>query len=228
MTRRQNLQQNKFCGFAAQLVLLLIVGASAPITPQESLWRDQNPYVAPPREGEIVAIEVNESFTLVSDGQWNSSQKFETKLVPDTKNIPFLTNSQQSKSNSKSSLNNSKNRDSYRFQITGILGARQADGNFPVQATKSLNIDGKPVRVQLNGIVDARRIRQGTIESRFIGNLTLNVQSEPPFPKDQKLNLKPPAGTDPNSKPTMTEFSDQMRKELLIEHMKQILGGMNQ
>lgn len=205
-----------------------LIAAVAAINAQESLWRDQNTYVAPPREGEIVAIEVNESFTLVSDGQWNSSQKFETKLVPDTKNIPFLTNSQQSKSNSKNTLSNSKMRDNYRFQITGILGPRQADGNFPVQATKALNIDGKPVRVQLTGIVDARRIRQGTIESRFIGNLSLNVQSEPPFPKDQKLNLKPPAGTDPNSKPTMTEFSDQLRKELLIDHMKQILGGMNQ
>lgn len=204
------------------------VAATAATYAQESLWRDQNPYVAPPKEGEIVAIEVNESFTLVSDGQWNSSQKYETKLVPDTKNIPFLTTSQQNKSNSKSSANNSKMRDTYKFQITGILGAKQPDGNFPVQAIKALTIDGKPVRVQLAGIVDARRIRQGSIESRYIGNLTLNVQSEPPFPKDQKLNLKPPAGTDPNSKPTMTEFSDQMRKELLIEHMKQILGGMNQ
>lgn len=194
---------------------------------QESLWRDQNPYVVPPKEGEIVAIEVNESFTLVSDGQWNSSQKYETKLVPDLRHS-LLTTSQQNKSNGKSSANNSKMRDNYKFQITGILGAKQPDGNFPVQAIKALTIDGKPVRVQLAGIVDARRIRQGTIESRFIGNLTLNVQSEPPFPKDQKLNLKPPAGTDPNSKPTMTEFSDQMRKELLVWHVKQILGGMNQ
>lgn len=195
---------------------------------QESLWKDQNPYVAPPKEGEIVAIEVNESFNIVSDGQWKSSQQFEMKLVPDTKNIPFLTNSQQNKSRSKSSNANNKTRDSYRFHLTGILGAKQADGNFPLTAQKSLNIDGKPVNVRLTGIVDARRIRQGSIESRFVGNLSLTVQSEPPFPKDEKLNLKPPAGTDPNSKPTMTEFSDQLRKELLIDHMKQILGGLNQ
>ena len=204
------------------------LAAIAALHAQESLWRDQNPYIAPPREGEIVAIEVNESFNIVSDGQWKSAQQFEMKLVPDTKNIPFLTTSQQNKSRSKSSNSNNKTRDSYRFHLTGILGAKQPDGNYPITAVKSLNVDGKPVNVRLTGIIDARRIKQGTIESRFIGNLTLNIQSEPPFPKDEKLNLKPPAGTDPNSKPTMTEFSDQLRKELLIEHMKQILGGLNQ
>jgi hypothetical protein len=214
-----------------KIFLTIVISCTAVIgtlLAQESLWRDQNPYVAPARNGEIVAIQVNESFQLVSDGQWNSSQKFEMKLVPDTKNIPFLTASQQSKSHSKNSNNNSKLRDTYKFQLTGILGAKQADGNFPINAQKNLNIDGKPVRISLTGIIDPRRIRQGMIDSRFIGNLTLNVQSEPPFPKDNKLNLKPPAGTDPNSKPTMTEFSDQLRKELLIEHMKQILGGMNE
>jgi flagellar basal body L-ring protein FlgH len=214
-----------------KIFLTIVISCTAVISTllaQESLWRDQNPYVAPARNGEIVAIQVNESFQLVSDGQWNSSQKFEMKLVPDTKNIPFLTASQQSKSHSKNSNNNSKLRDTYKFQLTGILGAKQADGNFPINAQKNLNIDGKPVRISLTGIIDPRRIRQGMIDSRFIGNLTLNVQSEPPFPKDNKLNLKPPAGTDPNSKPTMTEFSDQLRKELLIEHMKQILGGMNE
>lgn len=209
-------------------VTLLLIAIAANIMAQESLWRDQNPYVAPPKEGEIVAIEVNETFSIVSDGQWRSAQQFEMKLVPDTKNIPFLTSSQQNKSRSKSSNANNKTRDSYRFHLTGILGARQADGNFPVTAQKSLNIDGKPVNVRLTGIVDARRIRQGSVESRFVGNLSLTVQSEPPFPKDERLNLKPPEGTDPNSKPTMTEFSDQLRKELLIEHMKQILGGLNQ
>ena len=211
-----------------RLSWLIAALTCAALFAQESLWKDQNPYVAPPKEGEIVSIEVNESFNIVSDGQWKSSQQFEMKLVPDTKNIPFLTNSQQNKSRSKSSNANNKTRDSYRFHLTGILGARQADGNFPLNATKSLNIDGKPVNVRLTGIVDARRIKQGSIESRFVGNLSLTVQSEPPFPKDEKLNLKPPAGTDPNSKPTMTEFSDQLRKELLIDHMKQILGGMNQ
>ena len=213
-------------GFIKFACALLV--ASAASNAQESLWRDQNPYTSPPRDGEIVSIEVNETFNIVSDGQWKSSQQFEMKLVPDTKNIPFLTNSQQNKSRSKSSSSNNRTRDSYRFHLTGILGARQADGNYPISAQKSLNIDGKPVSVRMTGIVDPRRIRQGTIESRFIGNLTLTLQSEPPFPKDQKLDLKPPAGTDPNSKPTMTEFSDQLRKELLIEHMKQILGGMNQ
>jgi hypothetical protein len=78
------------------------------------------------------------------------------------------------------------------------------------------------------GVVYGVRRGRGGLGSRFVGNMTLNVQSEPPFPKDEKLNLKPPAGTDPNSKPTITEFSDQLRKELLIEHMKQILGGLNQ
>ncbi|HMY11476.1 MAG TPA: hypothetical protein PKC74_07620, partial [Turneriella sp.] len=80
-----------------------LVAVSAAINAQESLWRDQNPYVSPPRDGEIVAIEVNETFNIVSDGQWKSSQQFEMKLVPDTKNIPFLTSSQQNKSRSKSS-----------------------------------------------------------------------------------------------------------------------------
>lgn len=228
MMRRDYLAKITFCGKAAKLIFVLILGATAPAGAQESLWRDQNPYASPPRDGEIVAIEVNESFHIVSDGQWKSSQQFEMKLVPDTKNIPFLTNSQQNKSRSKSSNSNNKTRDSYRFQLTGILGAKQADGNYPINAQKSLNIDGKPVNVRLTGIIDPRRIRQGTIESRFVGNLSLTVQSEPPFPKDQKLDLKPPVGTDPNAKPTMTEFSDQLRKELLIEHMKQILGGMNQ
>jgi len=208
--------------------LPLIALLTFPLVAQESLWRDQNPYVAPPREGEIIAIEVNESFQLVNDGQWNTSQRYETKLVPDTKNIPFLTTSQQNKSNSKASTNSSKFRDSYRFRITGTLGPKQADGNFPLTAQKNLTIDGRPVRISLSGLVDPRRIRQGSIESRHVGNLTMNVESEPPFPKDQKLNLKPPAGTDPNSKPTMTDFSDQLRKELLIEHMKQILGGLTQ
>ncbi len=211
-----------------RLSWLLAAMTCAALFAQESLWKDQNPYVAPPKEGEIIAIEVNESFNIVSDGQWKSSQSFEMKLVPDTKNIPFLTSSQQNKSRSKSSQSNNKTRDTYKFHLTGILGPKQADGNFPLTAQKSLNVDGKPVNVRLTGIVDARRIRQGSIESRFVGNLSLNIQSEPPFPKDEKLNLKPPAGTDPNSKPTMTEFSDQLRKELLIEHMKQILGGMNQ
>ncbi|MBL8032454.1 MAG: flagellar basal body L-ring protein FlgH [Leptospiraceae bacterium] len=211
-----------------RLFWLCTLFTCAALFAQESLWRDQNPYVAPAREGEIVAIEVNESFNIVSDGQWKSAQQFEMKLVPDTKNIPFLTTSQQNKSRSKSSSSNNKTRDSYRFHLTGILGARQADGNYPITAQKTLNVDGKPVNVRMTGIIDARRIKQGTIESRFIGNLALTIHSEPPFPKDEKLNLKPPAGTDPNSKPTMTEFSDQLRKELLIEHMKQILGGLNQ
>lgn len=207
---------------------LLLLFVATPMHAQQSLWQDQNPYASPPRDGEIVAIDVNESFNIVSDGQWRNSQQFEMKLVPDTKNIPFLTTSQQSKSRSKSANSNNKTRDTYRFHLTGILGAKQPDGNYPISAQKSLNIDGKPVNIRLTGVVDARRIRHGTIESRFIGNLALTVQSEPPFPKDQKLDLKPPPGTDPNAKPTVTEFSDALRKELLIEHMKQILGGLNQ
>ncbi|MBV6493511.1 MAG: hypothetical protein LDLANPLL_01534 [Turneriella sp.] len=208
-------------------IAFLLIPFTASIA-QESIWRDQNPYVAPPKEGEIIAIEVNESFNLVSDGEWKSAQKFEMKLVPDTKNIPFLTTSEQNKSRSKSSNANNKTRDSYRFHLTGILGARQSNGNYPITAQKSLTVDGKPVNIRLTGVIDPRRISKGSIESRFVGNLNLQIQSEPPFPKDEKLDLKPPPGTDPNSKPTMTEFSDQLRKELLIEHMKQILGGLNQ
>lgn len=212
-------------GIAAYMCLVLMTTS---INAQASLWKDQNPYTAPPKEGEIIAIEVNESFNIVSDGAWQQSQKFEMKLVPDTKNIPFLTTSEQNKSRSKSSNANNKTRDSYRFHLTGILGARQVNGNYPVTAQKSINVDGKPVNIRLTGIVDPRRISKGAIESRFVGNLSLQIQSEPPFPKDEKLNLQPPPGTDPNSKPTITEFSDQLRKELLIEHMKQILGGLNQ
>ncbi|MCX7631716.1 MAG: flagellar basal body L-ring protein FlgH [Turneriella sp.] len=209
-------------------ILVLFLPFGFAIVAQETLWRDQNPYISPPREGEIVAIDVHESFTLESSGQWRSAQQFEMKLVPDTKNIPFLTTSEQSKSRSKSSNSNNRSKDTYRFQLTGILGARQPDGNYPVTAQKNITVDGKPVNIRLSGIVDPRRIRHGTIESRFIGNLTLIVQSEPPAPKDQRLDLKPPPGTDPNAKPTVTDFSDALRKELLIEHMKQILGGLQQ
>ena len=203
-----------------------VFGVNA-LNAQESLWRDQNPYVSPTREGEILEIEVTETFSIDTDGQWDNAHRYQTKLVPDTKNIPFLTTSEQSKSNSKNNRNRYKLKDQYRFSVTGQLGKKQDNGNFEINAQRSTTLDGKPVRITLSGVIDSRRIKQGKIESKHIANLSMTITSEPPFPKDQKLNLQPPPGTDPKSKPGVTEFSESLRKELLIEHMKQILGGLN-
>lgn len=215
--------------FLVRLILVfLLFYFVAEIFSQNSFWKDHNPYRPGYSVGQLVEIEVTEKFAVDAEGTWENGQRLEFKLYPDTKNLPFLNNSEQSKNRKKNSKTKYKLRDNYRFMLTGILQAGTAP-NMGIRAEKTINVDGKPARMLLTGIIDPGKVKHGRIKSSQIANMSLSITSEAPVSRPQNINLKPPA--DPNRpQPAINkaELSEQEKQQLLLQHLREILGGMQQ
>lgn len=195
---------------------------------QNSLWKDHNPYRKAYVPGELIEIDVREKFAVDAEGIWENGQRLEFKLYPDTKNLPFLTNSEQSKNRKKNSKTKYKLRDNYNFKVMGILEAGTAP-NMNIRAQKTVSVDGKPARMVLTGIIDPGKVKQGKITSSQIANLSLTITGELPVPRAQNINLKPPANPNqPQPAVNRAELSEQEKQTYLLQHLREILGGLNQ
>ena len=161
----------------------------------QSLWKDKNYIINGVRPGQLVEVDINESFLVEINSQSESSQKASLSLVPDTKNLPFLTPSEQNKNYSANSKTKYKIRDKYHFYIQAQIGEPENSSLmlYPIRARKVVLIDLKPTQIILAGVIDPKNIKNGKIESRYIADLQLNILTETPIPKDETIALKAPS-----------------------------------
>lgn len=191
---------------------------------QTSLWQDHNPYVASVKTGDILEIIIDENFVADVDANWERKGTIEAKIYPDVKNFPFLTQSEQSKTRTNNNKVRYKLKDSLRFRIAGLVGEKQGK-LFALQASRNLRIDGKPVSLNLTALFDPKHVKNGQIRSSQLAELAITVQSEPPIPRDNRINLKPPIDPNQPAPPINTaELTEQEKQQYLLRHLQEILG----
>lgn len=160
---------------------------------QNSLWRDQNPYSDYARQGSVVQILVNEKVSISNDDSSKVTAEFKLKKNPDKNYLEFLKPIDHNESSARKYKDKVKYIESMEFSITGIIGNTNNDGvTRNITARKNITIDGKPFRVQIQGVVDPIAIRNRKIKSSDIANFVMTVQSERPQRTDNSINLKQP------------------------------------
>ncbi len=213
------------------MVSLAVISGSRALWAQTSLWQDHNPYISAVRSGDILEILVDENLVTDVDSKWERSDKLELKLYPDTKNLPFLNSSEQSRADNRNNKVRYKLKDGLSFRIAGIVGEARNDGRvYTLQATRNVRVDGKPAQVQLSALFDPRQVKNRTVRSSQLAELAIVIVSEPPVVRNTTINLKPPrnpADTTPPQPVSTAELSEQEKQQILLRHLQQILGGLN-
>lgn len=195
---------------------------------QTSIWQDHNPFSGVLQPGQIIKVDVRENFNIDTNDKWQSSAKTELKLYPDTKNLPFLKSSEQSTNRTDNTDYESEIDEEWEFSMPVTIGQREADGRYPVAGSRQISLDDRTLRVQMNGYVEAADVTNDRISSSRIADLVLTITGKPPFETDDRINLKPPRDEDEEPPPVNTAgLSEQEREQLLLEHLRRILGGLN-
>ena len=199
---------------------------------QVSLWQNQNPYGDNLKAGELLEVKVQEIFNVKVDSKWTSDSQAELSLTPDTKNLPFLSSSEQSKANKKNASAKYRIKDELNFSIPAVIGQPQPGSNlYPIQARKSVIIDLKPTQIVLTGLIHPKYVKNSMIHSKYIAELQLNITSAPPIARENTIGLKPPKPEDikdPNNPPaSKAELSEEEKQKILLQHLQRIIGVLN-
>ncbi len=200
---------------------------------QVSLWKNAGFHGNSLRPGSVVEIKVNEIFHINIDSKWNVSNKAELNLLPDTNTLPFLFSSEQSKKRNKDTRAKYSIKDMLSFSLQALIGQpQQGSGLYPIQARRSILIDLKPTQITLSGLVDPKYVQNGIVTSSHILNLQLNIRTQPPFDRDNSIQLKPPRPeeiTEPNNvPPNQAKLSEQEKQDILLKYLQEIIGLLNQ
>ena len=214
--------------FIFRSVVVLLTLTLVSILGQSSLWQDRNPYRDNIEPGQMLEVKVDEVFHINIDSQWDTNTRIQLQLLPDTKNLPFLSSSEQSKTKDSQSKARYRIRDRLAFSMQAIVGASQQNNIYPIQARKTLVIDGKPTRITLTGFIDPKYVKNDMVSSRHVADLNLSVRTEPPPVLDNSIQLKPPRPeeiTDPeNPPPDKAELSEAEKQAILLNHLREIIG----
>ena len=213
-----------------QRILFLLLTSTSPFG-QSSLWQDKSPYVNDLKAGQMIEVKIDEVFHINIDSKWDTSTKIKFQLSPDTKNLPFMYSSEQSKVKDRQSKARYRIRDRLNFSLQAIVGAPQQNNIYPIQAQKSLIIDLKPTRIRLTGLINPKHVRNDRISSKHIANLNLHILTDPPPERDSTIQLKPPKPEDirdpQNPPPAKAELSEAEKQKILLKHLQEIIGILN-
>ena len=207
------------------LFCVALAGGTAPLLAQVSLWNDQNIYSEQFKAGDVVKILVREKFSLKVSGKWGRQIDVELSVTPDRNNLPFLPESELSKSNSRKSKEDQKVSENFEFEIAGTLGVIEGapQGLFAVEARKQITLDGKVSAMALSGFIDPKMIQKRTVQSSDIVNLAINVRTAPPLERDGSIDAEA-AGDE--GKGDQFRWRDADKERLLLNHIREIVGGM--
>ncbi|RME90998.1 MAG: hypothetical protein D6767_05930 [Candidatus Hydrogenedentota bacterium] len=200
------------------LCLFSLIGIMAPLYSQ-SLWIDQNPYQAQPYVGKIVTVHIQEKMVGNLDSRRKIDGKLKMVLKPDVNNLNFLKDSNQSKTRATESRSQQKLRRTLRFSMAVQIAKLQPDGTFAIRGSKQMNVNGIPLQVTLTGQVSREALQKDFISSSEIANLNLRIVTEAPRPQDKRANL------DPNNPQELREAD---RNRVLLQYLREILGGLSQ
>ncbi len=147
---------------------------------QTSLWKNnKSPYRSNVQEGDLVEIQVNETFTAQIDSTLNNKKKLEIQLTPDPNNLPFLPSAEQSKNNHRQTTKQYTLKDKYEFTLQGTIGARRQDFSlYPISAQKTILINQKPTTITITGLIHPKDVKAHAISSRYIANLTISITTQ--------------------------------------------------
>lgn len=203
-------------------ICIILFGVNA--IAQTSLWKDAAPYSENKGPGDIVTLRVQERFILETNDRNDGSTKQEIRLEPDTRNLPFLNPSTQSKSIERVGKSRYRMRETLKFSLAvQLLEPGQNQKTLPIRGSFTFDIDSKPGRILVTGEVDPRHIRNGILLSENVYNLSMRVQVETPFPSDNRLQLKPPNAA--VAEPNTAQLSPQEEQDILLRHLRRIIGG---
>jgi flagellar basal body L-ring protein FlgH len=209
-------------------ISLMIMYSSSNVFPQVSLYDGRNPYANNYHDGDIIRIHVNNNFAMTVSGEWNRNMEVNLKLQPDKKNLDFLKESEESRNSRRQSKERQNVSEKFKFTVSAVIN-KQADGNYRVNANKTVTVDGKLTRIVCTGIINAKSIVNGSVNSDEIADLNLNVVSQPQPSKDE--TYKGPEAAKEGEKEQASDgpqgnFSKDQMKKYIVEYMKEVLGGL--
>ncbi len=200
---------------------------------QISLWRDTSIYDSKLVSGDVIKVKVEEIFHIKIDSKWDVGNKTKLSLSPDTKILPFLSPSTQSKNRHQNTQAKYRMKDTLNFQLQAVIGTpKKGSKLYPIQAKKSILMNSKPTQITLSGLINSKYVKNNTIKSIHIVNLKLNIQTQPSFSQDNSIVLKSPRPEeiiDPkNPPPDKAKLSEQEKQRILLKYIQKIVGQLNQ
>jgi hypothetical protein len=206
-----------------KIILILLALFTSNVFSQISLYNGRNPYVNNFNDGDIIRINVNSSFAITINGDWNRNLEVNLKLQPDKKNLPFLNESEQSRNNQRQTKERQSTTEKLKFNISAIIN-RQAGDTYRINANKTIIMDGKITRIICTGLVNGKSIMGGTVNSDNIADLNLNIISQPQPARDESFTGNPEDQKETEG--TQGTFSQEQIKKYILEHMKELLGAL--
>lgn len=223
--------EKKFIGLGVFLLFMFTTCALFfKVNAQRSMWQDQNPYSGALGTGNVVKVLVQENVAISSSGNADITREFKLKKNPDKNYLEFLQNVDQNESEARKYKNRSKHVESIEFQISAVLGDFAQNGRtISLNASKNINIDGNPFRVQLSGSIDPSMIYNRTIHSSDIANFVMTVQNQSPPLANNQINLKAPADANAAAQeapPREARLSAQEQENIKLDYLRKTIGAL--
>lgn len=187
---------------------------------QTSLFSGVNPYNNRLKTGDIIKVRVNNNFSINLSGDYNRNFEVKLKLMPDNNNLPFLKQSEESRTNVRKIKEKQVAIEKFIFDLPARIVV-QDDGIITINGNSTINTNGKMTQTTLTGIINEGSVKNRTVISSEILNLNMQINSRPELPRDRTFSPnEPPESSDSSG------FSEEEIKRYVNQYLQEILGGL--
>jgi len=204
---------------------------------QTSLWNNSNPASSNLNNNEILTVLVDENFTIKIDDKWNRNIEMDLMLTPDREYGNFLKPVEESRSNARKVSEKQSVSERIKFSLPARI-EEQGNNLYRITATKSFSVDNKESLVQITGFIHARYVKNRSVRSSDIADLTMSITSIAKAEKNNQIQMQAPEapvtenqvapGSQVNQAPATPVLTEQEKKDITLKYIQEVMGALNQ
>ncbi|MFW6366730.1 MAG: flagellar basal body L-ring protein FlgH [Spirochaetota bacterium] len=189
----------------------------------ETIWSELNLYTpaATVTQNNTVVIIVDDisqlRYTLDVENETSSS----VNTSPDTTITAFLPSVSSSKDISHGDSVNVESRGTLSMKIGASLGARQADGTFPIAGTKSYVFNGVANTIAVSGRINPENMDGAAIQSSSVLDFQLTINTT-----TQGLNLNLDRQLE-EEESASTELTEEEKQLIITDYLERMIEELS-
>lgn len=204
--------------------LALMIAAPPVVLRAASIWSDKNIYSSGEslRVGDIISVNIDDISQMRFTMNLNDSGNFSIRSNPDATITGFLPKVSSEKKITSTDKTDVNEKGTLKIVIGSRITARQNDGKLQVGGAREYSFNGVTSRFTLTGIIDPASVKGGSVRSRDIANLRLEIRGLKEAPG---VNIaRPPLKPDETASTNLTE---EEKQRIIVEYLNKMLKELS-
>ena len=199
----------------AAIICLLFV---PPALFSKTIWQEKNLYAtdANLQVGSIIVVNVNELSNMRFSMSLSSKNMSAISSSPDSTITGFLPKASSSKKINNDDKIELGGKGDIRFSMAARIANRTPQGQYGIAGSKTFNFHGVSNIITVTGLVDPVHVKGGTIDSRSIADLALEIREVKTGINITRPNVKAGEKLD-------TNLTEDEKQRIFIDYLQKII-----